>query len=476
MVIAALRQPNVTRPGSPILQFLGAARTVTGSRFLVSTGASNVLIDCGLYQGERELRERNWADFPVPPGELDAVVLTHAHVDHCGYLPALVVAGFHGSVFVTPGTEALVNIVLPDSGHLQEEEAEYASQHGFSRHHPPQPLYTEKDARACLAQLRAVEFNERTEIATGVHLTFQRAGHILGAASAHLELENGETIVFSGDLGRSQHPLLLPPASIGAADTVVVESTYGNRSHGNGDPVEAMADAIRRTAARGGTVIIPSFAVDRTEVLLFHLRQLMADERVPSLPVYVDSPMALSALAVYREAIANRSSELRPEVLAGHRDPFDTGTLTEVRDVEESKKLHGNRFPSIIISASGMATGGRVLHHLANRLPDNRNTILLAGFQAAGTRGRRLADGERQIKLLGRYVPVKAEIANLPALSVHADRDEIVQWLGTATREPFTTFVVHGESEACESLRDAIETELEWTAVVPDYLERVRLD
>jgi Cft2 family RNA processing exonuclease len=282
----------------------------------------------------------------------------------------------------------------------------------------------------------------------GTLVTTQRSGHILGAASAHLELDNGETIVFSGDLGRSQHPLLVPPAPIGAADTIVVESTYGNRSHGDADPVETLADAVRRTAARGGTVIIPSFAVDRTEVLLFHLRQLMADDRVPNLPVYVDSPMALAALAVYREAIANRSAELRPEVLVGHLDPFDTGTLTEVRDVEEPKRLHRNRFPSIIISASGMATGGRVLHHLANRLPDNRNTILLAGFQVAGTRGRRLADGERQIKLLGRYVPVKTEIVNLPALSVHADRDEIVQWLGTATREPLTTFVVHGESEA----------------------------
>jgi metallo-beta-lactamase family protein len=465
------------RPTVPILRFLGATGTVTGSRFLLETPRARVLVDCGLYQGLKPLRLRNWAPFPVDPKTIDAVALTHAHLDHSGYLPALGRNGFRGPIYATPGTQALAAIVLPDSAHIQEEDAGYANRKGYSKHTPALPLYTTPDAERALEQFRVVSFFQATQIAPGVRATFLPAGHILGSAMVLLTLDGPRprTILCSGDLGRPQHPILVPPTDPPAADVVLIESTYGDREHADVVALQRFEEAIVRTAARGGTIVIPSFAVDRTEVLLLHLRHLVQSGRVPNLPVYVDSPMALAALSVYRSAIAEAGIEIRPG-FGGDGDPFDPGQLIEARTVEESMAINDAAAPIIIISASGMASGGRVLHHLARCLPDPRNTVLLVGFQAEGTRGRSLADGAREVKLLGRYVGVRAEVVSVPAFSVHADRSEILAWLRRAPRAPETTFVVHGELAAATSLHDAIEKELGWTAAVPRYLEHVRID
>lgn len=462
--------------GSPVVTFLGGARTVTGSRFLFDHPDGRVLVDCGLFQGLRRERRRNWEPFGVDPATLDAVVLTHAHVDHSGFLPALVRDGFRGDVLCTPATADLAAVVLPDAGRLQEEEAAFANRMGYSKHEPARPLFTEDDARRSLAALRAVPFGAAVEL-PGLTVTLRRAGHILGSASAVLDVAHGPRIVVSGDLGRPSHPLLRPPEPLTGldADWVLVESTYGDRTHDDGDVAGRLADVVRATAARGGMVVVPAFAVDRTEVVLHHLRRLMTEGAIPALPVYVDSPMALDALAVYRAARADRSDDLRPEVLDGP-DPFDTGTLTEVRDTEGSKRIDRQVVPGIVVSASGMATGGRVLHHLARFLPDRRATVVLVGYQAEGTRGRLLADGARQLKLLGQYVPVRATVAVLPELSVHADRRELLDWLRTHDGEPDGVFVVHGELEAARALRQAVTGELGWPAVVPHAGERVRLD
>ena len=466
-----------TRPTVPLLRFLGATGTVTGSRFLVDTPRARVLVDCGLFQGLKALRERNWATFPVEPASIDAIVLTHAHLDHSGYIPALARNGFVGSIFATDGTYELSRIVLPDSGHLQEEDAAYANRKGYSKHTPALPLYTEDDAQRVLQRFVAVRFETPQEVAPGIRATFRRAGHILGSSTVALELDGTRRrwIAFSGDLGRPHHPILRPPAPLAAADVVLVESTYGDRHHEDVESLQRFESAIVRTAERGGVIVIPSFAVDRTEVVLYHLRQLTRAGRIPSLDVYVDSPMALATLATYRRALDTDSEEVNP-ALRGAGDPFDPGRLIEARQVEESMAINARRGPAIIISASGMATGGRVLHHLANRLPDERNTVILVGFQAEGTRGRSLLDGARAVKMLGRYVAVRAEIVNVPAFSVHADQDELLGWLRSAPRAPDTAFVIHGEPSAAAALHTAIEKDLGWTAAVPRYLEQVRLD
>ena len=463
------------RPGQvPTLTFLGAVGTVTGSRFLVETADARVLVDCGLFQGPKHLRLRNWEPLPVRATGIDAVVLSHAHVDHCGYLPALSGAGFRGAVHATPGTVDLCGIVLPDAGHLQEEEAAYANRKGFSKHHPAMPLFTEAEARAVLDQFNPVGFGAEVEIAPGITLTFRRAGHILGSASVYLTLPGGRTLAWSGDLGRPDHPYLRPPEPFAGADAVLVESTYGDRSHDIVDGRARLADVVNRTVGRGGTIVIPSFAVDRTEVLLFHLRTLLDAGEIPHVPIYVDSPMASAALAVYRHAVEHGWPEIRPGL--GTEDLFEPAGLVEVRVVEASKRLHSQRYPSIVISASGMATGGRVLHHLMHRLPDSRNTVVLPGYQAEGTRGRQLIDGARQLKLLGRYVPVRAEVVNLAAFSVHADQGELVDWLTGSPTEPEATYLVHGEAPALAGLADAIGDRTGWGAIIPRHGERVRLD
>jgi len=457
-----------------VLEFLGATQTVTGSRFLLSTPRARILVDCGLYQGEKELRERNWKVPPVDVASIDSILLTHAHIDHSGYLPRVARSGFRGPVFATRRTVDLCKIVLPDSGYLQEEEARYASAAGYSKHTPPLPLYTREDAVECLKQFRSVGFDDRVEVADGIWAVFRQAGHILGSASITLEVEGAPraAVTFSGDLGRPSHPFLRAPARPADAHNIVIESTYGDEEHSEVDPEQQLGDAIRRVVDRAGVAVIPAFAVDRTEVILFHLKRLVEAGKIPSLPIYADSPMALASLEIYRSAIREGDSQIRPE-LRDDPDVLRPDNLSEARTVEASKAIREVRGPAMIISASGMATGGRVLHHLAQRLPDPRNSIIFVGFQPAGTRGRALIDGQREAKLLGRHVPVKSEIVDLSHFSVHADRSELLDWLRAAPNEPDTVYVVHGEARAASALRDAVQDRLGWCAVVPKYRERV---
>jgi metallo-beta-lactamase family protein len=461
--------PYPLHPPSARLSFLGAAGTVTGSRFLVDTPQARVLVDAGLFQGVKALRLRNRQQFDVAPSSIDAVVLTHAHVDHCGYLPALVAQGFDGPVFCTGETADLAAIVLPDSGHLQEEEASHANRMGYSKHHPAVPLYTEQDAYLALRQIERERFGAEFEVAKGVHATFRPAGHILGSSTVSLRLAatSDRTVLFSGDLGRPHHPLLIAPSPPRRPDVVVMESTYGDRVHDESGSVMALRDAVAATVARGGTVLIPSFAVDRTEVVLHHLRTLVASGELPDVPVYVDSPMALRALGVYRSAIEAGAADIRASI-AGDSDPLGVRHATEVHTVEESKALAQLTLPSVIISASGMATGGRVLHHLARLLPNWRNSVVLVGFQARGTRGRLLVDGARSVRMHGREVPVRADVVDLPAFSVHADSHELVAWLDAATAEPDMTYLVHGEPDAAGALAGAMRAGRQRNVVVAE--------
>lgn len=458
------------------LQFLGATGTVTGSKYLLTSGGTRLLVDCGLYQGIGELRQRNWDDPPFSPRDIDAVVLTHAHIDHCGYLPRLVSQGFAGPVYLTERTADLAAIVLPDSGFLNEEEAAYANRKGYSRHDPALPLYTREEAIAATRRFKAIGFGEPVEVAPDVTVTLSRAGHILGAATVAVRLgDPGSTVAFSGDLGRGKHPFLVAPDPPPAADHLIVESTYGNREHLDTEPVPSLAEIINETIANGGNVIIPAFAVDRTEVILHHLAMLSTAGQIPAdLPVFVDSPMALAALAVYRSALADGDADIEPRFHG--TDPFHLPGLCEVSDVEGSKALNHPDRPCVIVSAAGMASGGRVVHHLASLLPNARNTVALVGFQAAGTRGRRLLEGATELKMLGRYVPVRARIVNLPQYSVHADASELLDWVAAAPREPRGIYVVHGEPPASAALAASVREKLDWTAVVPRYGERVRVD
>ncbi|WP_436498387.1 MBL fold metallo-hydrolase RNA specificity domain-containing protein [Actinokineospora sp. HUAS TT18] len=451
------------------VDFLGGVGTVTGSKFLVSTDRSSVLVDCGLFQGLSTLRKRNWQRPPIDIESLDAVVLTHAHLDHCGYLPVLVRAGWRGPVYATPGTAALAAIVLRDSAHLMMEEAAHANSHGWSKHRPALPLYDDRDAAAAISRLRVLDFDTPRTIAPGNDLDFGMAGHILGSAWARLRI-GGRTAVFTGDLGRPVHRLLRPPAPRPECDVLVMESTYGARDHHDEGVADRLADVVNSTIERGGSVLIPAFAVDRTEVLLIELARLMRAGAIPPVPVLVDSPMALASLAVYRRAIAQRWPEIRPDLLDD--DPFALPHLRELHTVEESMEANQPRLPSIVISASGMATGGRVLHHLRYLLPDNRNTVVVVGFAAMGTRARQLVSGAREVKIHGRYVPVRAQVVSLDGFSAHADADELVAW-ARGTTPPRTTFLVHGEQSVSERLADRLGGEPGWTAVVPRDGEHV---
>ncbi|MBK5307153.1 MAG: MBL fold metallo-hydrolase [Frankiaceae bacterium] len=472
MTVTAHRPGSDAHPGRKsgpaALTFLGGAGTVTGSKTLLSVGAQEVLVDCGLFQGGHDLRRRNWDDLGVAPGRIGAVLLTHAHLDHCGYVPKLCSDGFLGPVLATRATARLVEVVLLDSAHLLEEEAQHAAAHGWSKHSLPRPLYTSEDAQNAVGRLTAVPFDTSVEVAAAIRGTWRPAGHILGSATVHVEIEGGASILFSGDLGRQGHPLLKAPAAPPAADVVVVESTYGQRKHQRRDPAR-LADAINRTVARGGSVLIPAFAVDRTEVLLCALKELVEGGAIPRVPVFVDSPMALRALGIYREALDRQD----PDVRSLADDPFDLTHLQALTSVEQSMTVNSPRYPSIVISASGMASGGRVLHHLKHQLPDPRNTVVLVGFQAAGTRGRALQEGARLVKIHGHYVPVRAEVVDLEEYSVHADADDVLAWLGSMPAAPSSCFVTHGEPDASAALRERIEAELGWLAVVPRSGERV---
>jgi metallo-beta-lactamase family protein len=456
----------------PSLTFLGGAGTVTGSKFLIEHGSGRILVDCGLSQGLREDRRRNWRPLPVDPAGIDAVVVTHAHLDHCGYLPRLVREGFAGPVLCTPETAQLAAIVLRDSAKLQEEDAEYARAAQFSRHDPPLPLYDRADAEKAIALFCPTRYGVATDVA-GANVRLRPTGHILGSASASVRVA-GHSIVVSGDLGRQAHPLLAPPVPPDEADVVLVESTYGDRRHERPDP-DRLASVVRRTIRRGGTVLIPAFAVDRTEIVLRELRRLTRAGEIPAVPVYVDSPMALAALEVYQAALRAGADGVRSD-LTREDDPFDPGHLRVAHSAEESARLNTPASPCIILSASGMATGGRVVHHLKYQLPDPRNTVVLVGYQVPGTRGRALVDGARQLKMHGRYVPVRAEVVDLPEFSVHADADETIAWLSAAPRQPKACYVVHGEPAASSALAERINTELGWLAVVPRDGEKVRVE
>jgi metallo-beta-lactamase family protein len=452
---------------SPRISFLGGAGTVTGSKFLVDNGDARILVDCGLFQGFKALRLKNWAKFPVPVQTIDAVVLTHAHIDHSGYLPLLVKQGFSGPVFCTHSTRDLCEILLPDAGHLQESDANFANRHGFSKHKPALPLFTEEDARQALLHLTPVPFDEDRVVPGGAKIRLRRAGHIIGAASVQLDWQ-GRTIAFSGDLGRYDDPIMADPAPVARADYVVVESTYGNRTHNGHDPATALAEIIAPTIARGGTVIIPTFAVGRVQTLMFHLQRLNATGRLPAIPVFLDSPMAVDASDLF--CAAGKDHKLSKEEC---RQSCDIARYT--RSVEESQALDRDPRPKIILSASGMATGGRVLYHLKRYASDPRNTILFAGFQAGGTRGAAMLAGASSIKMHGAYVPVRAEVKNLDMLSAHADANEIMRWLRGFRQPPLRAFVTHGEPAAADALRHRIEEELGWPVLVPDHGQQVEL-
>jgi metallo-beta-lactamase family protein len=460
------------------LTFLGAARTVTGSKYLLEHGGKRVLVDCGLFQGLKELRLRNWADFAVPPESIDAVVLTHAHLDHVGYLPRLVAQGYRGRVYCTAGTKDLCQQVLPDSGRIQEEDARYANKRAFSRHQPALPLYDEADAERALRHLQPVSYHKPFDVVPGVSMEMAPAGHLLGSAYIHARLQGGPTILFGGDLGRYGRPVLPDPDRAVAADVVLVESTYGDRDHLDDDNGETLAEVIRDTASRGGKLIVPSFAIGRVEEVLYWIRRLEQGRRIPVMPVFVDSPMAAEALRFYTA----RTSELDPEMRAPEKTAsqksvsmFATARFQIVASAQQSKQLTASRHSAIVISSSGMATGGRVLHHLAAALPDPRSTVLFVGYQAAGTRGRALVDGATEVKIHGEFVPVRARVAKNDSMSAHADRHEILRWLGTMPQAPGRLCLVHGEPGPMDALKQKVLAELGWQAVTPAHRESISL-
>jgi len=449
------------------LTFLGAAGTVTGSKYLLEHDGLRLLVDCGLFQGLKALRLRNWEHLPLDPRSIDAVLLTHAHLDHSGYLPALVRDGFRGAVWCTPPTLALCRLLLPDSGHLQEEDAAYANRKGFSKHHPALPLYTEADAERALERFRTVRFGEELSLGGGASARFTHAGHILGAASVRLAI-GGRSILFSGDLGRYDDLLMRDPADAPAADTLVVESTYGDREHIETDPGDALAELIVRTIGRGGSVLIPAFAVGRAQLLLHIIARLKGSGAIPDVPVFLNSPMAVDTTALYRHYA--RGHRLDDAALAAM-----AGVARMVRGVEESKALNRLNYPSIIVSASGMATGGRVLHHLKSLGPDPRNTIVLAGYQAPGTRGADLQAGKRSLRIHGADHAIRAEVAALAGLSAHADASDLLRWARTMPQAPQRTFVTHGEPDAAHALAGQLRQRLHWKAEVPAHGDTVEL-
>jgi metallo-beta-lactamase family protein len=461
----------------PTLTFLGATGTVTGSKYLLEAAGERLMIDCGLFQGEKELRERNWNPLPVPPSSIQWLVLTHAHLDHVGYIPRLVKDGFHGKILATSATVDLAKLTLPDSGHLQEEDAAYANKIHSTKHSPALPLYTMEEAVKSLESFQAIDDTKSTDLSSHFLVRFYGAGHILGARSIEVTIrENGSTItvLFSGDLGRYHQLIIREPSVPEAADYLLCESTYGDRLHPQDDYQARLAKIVEATASRGGSVVIPAFAIGRTQELLYVFRELIEQGEMHSVPVHVDSPMAIDVTDIYRRH--PEDNNLDTAILTSHGGkPFSPPNVHFDRTVQESKTLNDQNFPTIIISASGMATGGRVLHHLAQRLPDHRNTVLFVGYQGAGTRGRTIQSGAEFVKIYGVMIPIRAQIESIENLSGHADYGEILKWLGRIKTPPRQTFLTHGEPAPAQALKEKITQQLKWNARVPAYLEKVSL-
>jgi metallo-beta-lactamase family protein len=456
------------------ITFLGAARTVTGSKYLIEVEDKRLLVDCGLFEGAKALKQRNWEHLPVEVASIDWVLLTHAHIDHTGYLPRLVRSGFRGPIYANAATRELCELLLPDSAHLQEEDAQFAARKGYSSHKPPLPLYNVGESQATLAQFLEIPSNDPFTISPQFSVRPHDAGHILGATWLELTItENGKqtVVVFSGDIGRYDQPILRDPESPTHADILLCESTYGDRDHAKGSVTDALADVINRTAKRGGALVIPAFAVDRTQLLMYYLRELEDQKKIPQLPVYLDSPMAINITDIYIRHRADHGLKEQQNL-----DPLNAQQVHMTRAVEDSKKINDVVSPCIIISASGMITGGRVLHHLARRLPDSRCTVLLVGYQAEGSGGRALLDGARYLRIHGEEIPVRAEVVEIGQLSAHAGRSELLRWLSGFQARPRQTFLVHGEPNALDSFRNAIATQYHWPVTIPDYLQSFDLN
>ncbi len=457
------------------VKFLGAAGSVTGSRFLIDAGDFRFLFDCGLFQGLKDLRLRNWDEFPVDPSTIQCVVISHAHIDHIGYLPKLVKEGFSGPIYCTHPTADLMEILLLDSAKLQEEEALFAAKKGYSKHEHPKPLYTEEDVKAVFPLLKSFGYNERIRIHNKTEIIYRDAGHLLGSAITEVLLKGDsqeKKLVFSGDIGRYTNAMLHPPTAIKQADVLFVESTYGNKENTYDDPTDDFVRIVNETIDRGGVLLIPAFAVGRTQGILYYMRQLMKEDKIPDVPVYIDSPMAISATYLFFKHPKFLKESFNLEEFAREAE---TNMLVFVRSNEHSKALNEIKKNAIIISSSGMLTGGRILHHLYHRLRRKEDTVLLAGFQAEGTRGRRLLDGEKTIKMFGEHVPVNCKVEYISSMSGHADKGELFRWLGNFKDKPKITFTVHGESPGIDEYANTIRKELGWNVVVPQYLESFEL-
>lgn len=454
------------------ITFLGAAGTVTGSKYLVEAGGKRLLVDCGLFEGSKELKQRNWNPLPADPATINWIVLTHAHIDHTGYLPRIVRDGFRGPIYSNAATRELCELLLPDSAYLQEEDALYASKKGYSSHKPPLPLYTVAEAQQALTRFQEIPRKDPFTISPQFTVQPTDAGHILGSSSLQLTItEGGKSclVVFSGDVGRYDQPILNDPQSVPRADFLLCESTYGDREHPKGSPYDALAEIINRVAKRGGAIVIPAFAVGRTQTIMYILRQLEEQQRIPRLPVFVDSPMAISVTDLYVRHHEDHSLPFTREEQEGSRDPLNCHEVHMTRTAEESKKINDVVAPCIIISASGMASGGRILHHLARRLPDSRSAVILAGYQAEGTRGRQLLEHAKFLRIHGEEIPVRAEVCDLGQFSAHAGRDELVRWLSGFAAPPKQTFLVHGEPVALAAFRQTIQQRFHWPVTIPAY-------
>lgn len=458
---------------SQSIQFLGAAETVTGSKHLLTINGKQILVDCGLFQGSKELRARNWEPFPIPPSEIDALVLTHAHLDHLGYIPRLVKEGYEGPIYCTRATLGLARISLPDSGHIQEEDARHANRRGSS-HHPALPLYTERDAMDCLRLFHSVRYDTMISLPGGATFRFLPAGHILGSAFAEIYFENGERIMMSGDLGRYDTPIIKDPTTVEYAEYLVVESTYGNKIHSNEPVIPKLLELLDWAMENDSIVLIPSFSIGRTQELLYYLKRLENEGKLPNIPIYVDSPMGLSATELYENAVEERDEEA--EMRFNLKDnPLEPRGLRMIRQAQESKNLNQARGPMIVIAGSGMANGGRIVHHMLHHLSDPTTLVVFTGYQAEGTLGRRILEGAPTVRMMGQEVEVRARVEKLNALSAHADQAEIMQWLRGFKSAPRQTFIVHGEPPAQQALREKIVAELGWNVTIPHWKETFEL-